>query len=435
MCLFQDWHFGMEVQLGRNDFGGRMALAKLQVLWPLICAQLVYGLLKRRAEALDLDFKEVQRWWGGYSRDGVAGCATSGVSAYWKSNLPPLERALSAELEKWKAAGDTTFTDAMSEVYRTGDLGKLKLPLNARDLPYAAPFVPGDAQGGIRVVAGQSDEVTQAEAMQVARARFDVIEPLLTSIPTDRELEDYAHGHGTSGASVRNWLARFSKTKQLESLMPNRVYRWHVGWAQEREAVKARVALQTQKGAGEGAKPVFSQLVKPIEARISPKAATAKPRDVACEEIGRLRRVAVEQASFRKGDPGDADWTDKNGQAEFDWHLEIRRRPETLRLWCRAYEKAVRQELLRFTSPGSFELATLLKVVLNRNMMMSSQLGWSDEKIDQAVARARAAGARGLQPKNVTADMVREVWKHSKAMAHGDSKTFMGRARKHDDFI
>ena len=66
---------------------------------------------------------------------------------------------------------------------------------------------------------------------------------------------------------------------------------------------------------------------------------------------------------------------------------------------------------------------------------MVSQLGWCDEQIDQAVARARAAGARALQPTKVTAAMVSEVGERTQAMKRDDSRTFMGRVRQFDEFI
>ncbi len=411
--------------LGRNEIGDRMAVAKLQVLWPLICAQLVYGLLKRRAEALGLDFKEVQRWWGRYSHDGVAGCVTSGVQQHWKANLHPLESVLAEEREEWKAAQDTSFVDALAEMRSSGSLGPLRRPEGAERLPYAVLPEPGKDDSGVRRVAGLTQAETDERARVIARARFIVISPLLGSVPTDAALEMYAHSHGTCGASLRNWLASYFRVQSVDGLMPSRVYEKHTQWAEE---VAARTGASLAED--QSAQIVGIALKGPTD-QLTKREAPVRARHEASQEIGRLRRVAVEQFYLRKGDSQDDHWTEEGGEKALAWYLFMKtERPETLRLWCRSYEGAVRKELLRFTKAGSIEIASLLRAIFNRNLVPLKDLGWSEQRISEAVGRGRAAGARGVAPIKVTSSMVQELQMHQAAMKDDSSEQFIEKARR-----
>ncbi len=413
--------------LGRNEVGDRMAVAKLQVLWPLICAQLVYGLLKRRAESLGLDLKEVQRWWGDYSKRGVAGCVTSGVQLHWKANLAPLERVLAEEVAAWKAANDTAFVDAMAEMRASGDLGPLKRPEGANKLPYA--LMPVAAEGEVRCVAGLSQEESQEKAMFVARARLAVIRPLLSSVSTDLALEQYAHDMGTSGASVRNWIASYSHSRCVKALMPKRVYQTHIDFA---NLVKCKLgdAMDVDEPAQQIGIPQRS-----ASDGVAPRERVQRPRDAAAEEIGRLRRVAIEQCYLRRGDAEGDHWYEAGGEKALDWYVAMKSRPETLRLWCRAYERAVRAELLTFLDPGSKEIAAAWRALFDRNLVPVRELGWSEQQIAELVRRGRRAGARGVEPVKVTASMVQAFNSHQAALDGDGDERFMARPGRRIVFV
>ncbi len=408
--------------------GDRLAVAKLQVLWPLICAQLVYGLLKRRAEALELDFKEVQRWWGSYSRQGVAGCVTSGVQAQWKANLPRLESLLAAELAVWKEGNDTSFADAMAEMRASGSRGPLRRPDGAEKFPYAV--MKATEEGAVRRMAGLSQEESEEKARTVARARMALIRPLLASAPTDEELENYAHSFGTSGASLRNWLERYWKTKSIESLMPQRV---------SAEQIRLAESVTAQLGpAMDDEEPVapVGMPARGAHESIIARVPREKAKDALAQEIGRLRRVAVEQMYLRKGDAAGDHWFEEGGEKAMAWYVAMKtERPESLRMWCRAYEQAVRGELLKFTEAGSKEFAFALRALLDRNPVPLRDMGWSEQQIAETVRRGREAGARGIEPKKLTSSIVLEFNSHKGAMDGDGHERFMARTRRKIVFV
>ena len=405
-----------------------MAVAKLQVLWPLICAQLVYGLLKRRAEALELDFKEVQRWWGGYSHGGVAGCVTSGVQARWKANLPRLELLLATELAAWKSVNDTAFTDAMAEMRASGSRGPLKRPEGAEKLPYAV--MPEPATGEVRRIGGLSQEQSDEKARVVARARMALIRPLLSSVPTDAELENYAHSHGTSGASLRNWLESYWRTKSIDSLMPKRVSAKQTALA-ESVAAQLGTAMDDDEPVEQVGLPT-----RGAHEEIAAREPKRKARDAVAQEIGRLRRVAVEQVYLRRGDAEGDHWFEEGGEKAMAWYAALKtERPESLRMWCRSYEKAVRAELRKFTEAGSKELASAWRLIFDRNPMPLRDMGWSEQQIAEVVRRGRQAGARGIEPIKVTLFMVQEFNSHKGAMEGDGHERFMTRTRRKIVFV
>ncbi len=257
-----------------------------------------------------------------------------------------------------------------------------------------------------------------------------MIAPLMDSAPSDRELEAYAQAQGTTGDSLRNWLWSYLNAKSVDALMPKRVNRRHMRWVEEIEARNSSEGEGRAKPLAMAGQRLAWMAVNMGDVPSQKQEQIGMRSPLAAREIGRLRQVAVEQANLRRGDRSDGGyWLDVKGLAELNWYLLQKDRPETLRLWCCAYEKAVREVAMLLALPGTNEAAALERAVLDRDISALRQLRWATRQIEKAIDRARTAGAKALEPVTVTSKMLLELRNNVEALKHRGTKTFIVRAQ------
>jgi len=221
-------------QLGRTTLSHRLALAKLQVLWPLMCCisitGSVYGFAERRATSLGLDRREMLRWWHEYKCRGVAGVIPSGVQAKWKLWLPELEPVLETERAEWRDAGDVFFCE---ELHRFLAFDELHKPLRlVKEIASSWPTLlyAQDEPHGIKPYKGFDREQTEHVARQIGIAREVLLLPVVPRRYTDAAINSYATDWCTSGATMRLWLDWYQVDLGYRSVMPSKLTAGQVDW-------------------------------------------------------------------------------------------------------------------------------------------------------------------------------------------------------------
>lgn len=219
-------------------------MAKLQVLWPLMCcfqaSGSVYGFGAARAESLGLDRKEMLRWWHEYKCSGVAGVIPSGVQARWKQWLPELENRLSAERQSWRQAGNDTFDRALMGELRCAEQGQY-LPVSQEAMRVWQDLrSEEEAAQGIRPHQGHGSEQAQKIAERIGICREILLEPIVSRRYTDRAINAYAEDWATSGPTMRLWLDWYKPELGWKSVVPSRLTEGQINWLKSVEAaVKA----------------------------------------------------------------------------------------------------------------------------------------------------------------------------------------------------
>lgn len=222
-------------QLGRTALGHRFALAKLQVLWPLMCCieinGTIYGFGEHRASSLGLDRKEMLRWWHEYKLRGIAGAIPSGVQAKWKLCLPQLESRLEEERGLWRDAGDVLFETALDEAMNQGNLNqRLKVPKEIKQLWPHLCYSQVEDRERVTAAAGMSMEETNQLVDRIGLCREILIKPLLMRLYTDSAINEYGKAWGSSGATIRLWLDWYKPALGARSLNPSRLTSGQVDW-------------------------------------------------------------------------------------------------------------------------------------------------------------------------------------------------------------
>jgi hypothetical protein len=208
--------------VGRSMLEHRMAIARLQVLWPLMCYhsvhRTIYGFAGNRSGPLGLDRKEMLRWWAGYSDRGVSGAVQSGVHQAWKIGLPELEKRLMEERLEWAAEGDTFFVESLRTAVGRGGVVHLQVPQGAQTRRYAVRATEGEA--AVKPLKWHTLDQTIAMCRRIGVCREILLKPVLSRMYTDAAINSYAHDWGLSGPLMRNWLQSYDAGVGSASVAP-----------------------------------------------------------------------------------------------------------------------------------------------------------------------------------------------------------------------
>jgi hypothetical protein len=280
-------------QLGLSEATHRLALAKLQVLWPMMVrfdiTGTVYGHAEPRADKFGLDRREMLRWWADYKARGVLGSVPSGIQAKWKQWLPQLEPMLLQERKEWLEAKDTFFCDELRRVMASGRLGQ-RLTIGAA-LRQAWPSLAYDQEPRGTPAHGALGKQQASEVgLRIGVCREILLAPICSRRYTDAALNEYASDWWTSGATMRVWLDWYRAPLGARSVMPARLTSSQVEWL---ELVEEKVlALRSNDTRPQSSywKALLGHGIPALAPGVASKALSGHEADVSSQRYESVRR-------------------------------------------------------------------------------------------------------------------------------------------------